>query len=202
MPTDITSAVVETLVGPETGTHIHSVVVETLVADDYVSGAINIHSVVIETLVGRIPDPEDVPVGDYTDITEQRWGRDLALTLPRNDDDDSPTQPTATGDWPTVAGRANLHAALRRRLVTAPGEMVSRPDYGGGLPLYVGALNSAADRASLANEARLNVLRDPRLERALVAVEEVVDSPQVIVSLEITPRGEIEADTISIVSET
>lgn len=215
MPTDVTGVIVETLVGGETGTHVtsvivetlvaedltsthvHGVIIETLVAEDYNPGHIDVSGVVVETLIGRLPQPVDMPVSSYTDINEQRFGRDLVLTLPRNNDEIGDTQPTATGDWPTVAGRPNLHAALRRRLITAPGEMVSQPDYGGGLPLYVGALNSPTDRASLANEARLNVMRDPRLDAALVTVDEVADLPQVIVELIITPKGEGEAETVT-----
>lgn len=215
MPTDVTAALVESLVGGETGTHIsavvvetlvaedipstnvHAVLVETLVAEDPIVGEIAVHAVLVETLVAHLPAPVDVvvPETSYTAIARRRFGEDLVLPLPGQE-----VQPTVSGDWPTVDGRANLHAAMRRRLITTPTQVVHRPDYGGGLELSVGVPATPTERATLAARARQNALRDPRVEEAQVLASED-GSGRTVVQLNVRPAGEVEPETVTVVSE-
>lgn len=131
----------------------------------------------------------------YAQIAELRWGRDLVLPPC-----DSEPQVTASGDWPTVGGRPNLHQAHRRRAVTAPGELLHRPLYGGGMMLWLERGNTPGERAALGASVRRNALRDRRLEDAVVAVTAPTDD-QVLVELTLRPRGEVETDTVTITSE-
>lgn len=132
----------------------------------------------------------------YTDITEARWGRDLVLV----DEDAGGVASTPTGDWPTVAGRPNLHAAHRRRATTSPGQLLCRPDYGAGMLGFVGASTAPAERVRLAQAVRLNALRDPRIAEVGVAVQ--LDAQQrVIAELTLSPRGEPSSDSVTIVAE-
>ena len=71
---------------------------------------------------------------------------------------------TASGDFETVEGIANLKEALFRRLVTVPGSLVHRPDYGVGVKLFQNALNSLDNRRKLALRIREQYARDPRVQ--------------------------------------
>ena len=103
-------------------------------------------------------------MSDYQSIQVVRLGRDGVLP-----GSGQVVEPTASGDWPTIAGRANLLAAHVRRAGTAPGEMTHRPQYGGGLPTYTEAPAAPATLAAQDVAIRQNALRDPRLQEALVA---------------------------------
>lgn len=211
----IAGVVVEALVATPAGIGVAGVVVEALVADDIEStqitgvvvealvalnsSALSVSGVVLEALVGLLREPEDLVVSRYTDITEQRIGRDLVLPGLGGTD---PAPPTLTGDWPSISGRDNLHAAVRRRLVTAPGQLVHRPEYGGGLPLYVGRLATPGEAARLAAGARQNLLRDPRIAQADVRAGEPPGMPSaVLVEVAVQPTGEPTSDTVAVVTE-
>ena len=131
----------------------------------------------------------------YSQITEARWGRDLVLI----DCEAGGVSATATGDWPTVAGRSNLHEAHRRRAITSPGELLHRPEYGAGLVLSVGHVANTQRLIQAANALRTNAARDRRVAdvRASVTLD---DTDRVIAELSIQPRGEPDSDTISVVS--
>lgn len=190
----MTAAVVEVLVADDIdSTRVYGAVVEVLTYA--VDLGTKVAGALVEVLIGRLPDPEDVLLPQYPTIAEQRFGRDVFLAP------DAEVAPTPTGDWPTIAGRPNLHAAVRRRLLTTPGQLVHRAEYGAGVELYVGELNAPAERARLAADARSNLLRDPRLEEARVAVAELGEGMSQV-SAQIRPAGEIESDTVSVVTET
>lgn len=101
-----------------------------------------------------------------TDLDERRLGRDLALPLTADDE----LEVTATGDILSVAGRANLRRAVRRRVLTAPGTLLHRPDYGAGLVEHLELSSSPARRSGMANAIRRNLLRDARLSEARARV--------------------------------
>lgn len=192
--TEIHGTLIEVLTAADlTSTHIHGALLEVLVAPS--ATPLGIAGALLEVLIGRLHPTEDEDVPLYPDIAEKRFGRDLVLTYP-----DREVTPTPSGDWPTVAGRPNLHAAMRRRLVTTPGQLVHRSDYGGGLETFVGELNAPAQRSRLAAGARSNVLRDRRIEEAVVSVA-APEEDQVIVQLGIRPAGEVEAESVSILTE-
>jgi phage baseplate assembly protein W len=71
------------------------------------------------------------------------------------------------GDLDTRTGLDNLRDAIYRRIVTVPGSIVHRPDYGVGLPLYVGSLNSLGRQQKLAAIIKEQLERDDRVEEFL-----------------------------------
>lgn len=131
-----------------------------------------------------------------SEVTEARWGRDLVLI----DCESGGVPATATGDWPTLAGRPNLHAAHRRRATTQPGQLVWRPDYGGGMQGFVGRPADQSHLVQLGSAVRVNALRDRRLDEVQAGVR--VDAQgRVIVELEVRPRGEPDSSTVTVISE-
>lgn len=127
----------------------------------------------------------------YTVVAERRWGRDLLLTLPEVE-----VTPTPSGDWPTVAGRDNLDRALIRRSVSNR-TLRHRPQYGGNLEASVGRSAAPANVARAAQDLRMNLMRDPRLEDAKVSAQGQPDG-QVLVELSVRPAGESDAGTVAI----
>ena len=130
----------------------------------------------------------------YSEVQETRFGRDIALPGLGNT-----VHPTASGDWPTVAGRENLLGAQIRRATVAPGQMVHRPLYGGGLPLYIEALGDPATLSRIEVAIRQNALRDDRIEEATVSA--VLIDTYTQVQLEIQPRGENTTETATLLKE-
>lgn len=133
---------------------------------------------------------------------ETRFGRDLALT----EDPDAAIRPTITGDLPTLAGRANLKAAIRRRAVTVRGQLVHRGEYGGDLPLYIETANSPAGRATLGATLRRNLLRDDRLSEVKLAVasgrpSDSRASSSVTITATLTARGDDSAEQITFIAQ-
>lgn len=129
----------------------------------------------------------------YADLQERRLGRDLVLPKPGE-----AVQPTSSGDWPTVAGRDNLRAAIERHAATSPGELLHRPEYGAGLLDYLELANEPGVHAQIAVQVRQSVLRDPRLQDAQVAVSQGDTPDQAVVTLQFQPKGDEETDTVVI----
>lgn len=69
---------------------------------------------------------------NLTDLTEpaHSWGGDITVS--------------GTGDVAVVSLVERSKQRVLRRLLTAPGEYLSHPDYGAGLPGYVGQLAEPA----------------------------------------------------------
>lgn len=193
----VSGAVVEVLTAEDIeSVRLSGVVLEVITADN--PGEIGLSGVVLEVLTANIPPPEDLVVSRYSDLTEAKLGRDLVLPGLGGTD---PAPPTLTGDWPSIYGRDNLNAAVRRRLVTTPGQVVHRPEYGGGLPLFVGRLATPGERARLAAGARQNLLRDTRIGQASVNAGEAPGMPSaVLVEATVTPAGETEGESVSVLT--
>jgi hypothetical protein len=112
-------------------------------------------------------DSEDAtPVAAVLATEVRRLGRDLDVPL----DEDESIRVTPTGDLPTLAGRPNVHAAQRRRALVAPGSLVHRAEYGGGLVLEISQPGTLTRYSQIANRLRRNALRDPRISEARVEV--------------------------------
>ena len=99
-------------------------------------------------------------------IDTDRFGTDLALPITA----DESIRHTATGDLPSASGRANLRRAIRRRILTNPGELVHRPDFGCGLAQFLERPMTPSWRARMASVVRSNILLDPRIADASVSV--------------------------------
>ena len=135
-------------------------------------------------------------------MTEDRFFVDL--DLPEGDED---LAMSSSGDLLTVSGRDNLARALRRRAVTAPRTITHRPSYGGGLPLFVEALDSAPNRSELANRLRESLFEDPRVGEATVRVASGAPGAPfrpnaVTVELAVRARSDEEAFRIVVALET
>ena len=71
------------------------------------------------------------------------------------------------GDLLTIKGVGNLKRALLRRLVTYPGSLIHRPEYGVGIKDFMNAPNTLQTRRELAAKIGENFLRDERVESVL-----------------------------------
>jgi phage baseplate assembly protein W len=79
---------------------------------------------------------------------------------------------TPTGDLDTIAGLENVKDALLRRLVTTPGSLIHRPNYGVGIKSYQNAPSSLAYQRELAGKIKEQFELDPRVDEVLgVAVD-------------------------------
>lgn len=131
----------------------------------------------------------------YTEIQEERFGRDGVLPGVGET-----VKATASGDWPTIAGRPNLLAAHIRRATTAPGQMTHRPLYGGGLITFVEQIASPTNLSRQDVGIRQNALRDIRIQEA-TASSVATDAGRVTTSLTIHPRGEDTTESATLVQE-
>lgn len=103
------------------------------------------------------------------------FGRDIAFKA-------GDFELTPAGDYQTVEGLDNLRQALRRRLLTRPGEYRPRPEYGVGAQTYVKKPATGAKRDELRARIIEDFEGDPRVERVLdVAIEDTrIDGRDVI----------------------
>lgn len=99
---------------------------------------------------------------------------------------------TASGDLDTVTGLENLKDALYRRLITHPGSLVHRPNYGVGIKDYQNAPGSLAVQRRLALRIQEQFERDPRVEKVTGVSVNVPDSlkPDLFkVTVRVKPAG-------------
>lgn len=99
-----------------------------------------------------------------------------------------------TGDLATIAGLANLKNALLRRLVTEPGSLVHRPEYGVGIKRYQNAPATLSNKRELALRISDQFRRDSRVEDVL-GVQILIDDAKpsystIIVRVKIVGYGE------------
>ena len=91
---------------------------------------------------------------------------------------------TATGDFGTVAGGANLVQALTNRLGVWNGDLVFHPDYGCSLYKLLGKANSPTDNQLAAAFASTSVGADPRISSVQNATAVIVgDACQITMTL-------------------
>ncbi len=72
--------------------------------------------------------------------------------------------PAKTGDFDVVSGLENLRQAIFHRLLTEPGTLIHRPQYGVGIKQWQNAPNSLANQMALASRIEEQCLQDPRVE--------------------------------------
>lgn len=132
-----------------------------------------------------------------SEIEERRFGRDVVLP-----GIGQTVQQTASGDWPTVAGRPNLQAAHQRRAVSSPGDLVHRSLYGGGLVARVENPDTDVVRSLLTTSLQNNALRDPRIESAEVRItEDQFRAGRVIVDMIVLPLGDDRGESVQFGTE-
>lgn len=98
------------------------------------------------------------------------------------------------GDLATVDGIENVRQALLRRLVTMPGSLIHRPQYGVGIGQFQGALASFATQQQLALRIQEQFAREDRIEsvdRVVVSVQDQQpDMTRVLVTVKIVGYGD------------
>lgn len=104
----------------------------------------------------------------------------------------------ANGDLDTIKGLANIKEALFRRLMTTPGALAHRPEYGVGIKDYQNAPNSLANQRSLALRVKDQFERDPRVKEVLGlrfdTNDKEPDKTTIIVRVTIAGFEEVELD--------
>ncbi len=116
---------------------------------------------------------------------EQRFKRDLVVPGLGVD-----VAPTLAGDWPTVAGTANLRGAALRRIQTSPGEMTHRQDYGAGLAAQIERPSTAVARSLLTASILDNLRRDSRIETVEVDIQDGTTPERSLVDVRVFAPGE------------
>lgn len=69
-----------------------------------------------------------------------------------------------TGDYELMTGLVNMKNAILRRVITVPGTLAHRPNYGVGLPLFKGAPPTIQVQRQLAIKIREQLVLDERIE--------------------------------------
>lgn len=104
------------------------------------------------------------------------------------------------GDIQTISGLNNIKEALFRRLVTQPGSLVHRPNYGVGIKDFKNAPNSLPNQQRLALRVKEQFELDARVTEVVglkVTVDD--DTPEkiiIFVRINIEGFGETEMDFI------
>lgn len=98
---------------------------------------------------------------------------------------------TATGDIATISGLENLKQALFNRMITVPGSLKHRPDYGVGVPLFLGAASSLSKQQELAYKIKEQCELDARVEEITgVALDYSDTRPELVkVIVRVKPVG-------------
>ena len=126
---------------------------------------------------------------------EDTYQRDLAFT--------SDFVRTPSGDLDTIAGLENLKEAIMRRILTVPGSIIHRPNYGVGLKKFANSLNSLGTQQRLSNLIKDQLLQDDRVESFLgLKVTSPANNPSLVrIVVSVKPVGYAElAVTIEEVS--
>lgn len=70
---------------------------------------------------------------------------------------------TPSGDIATISGKENLRGALYRRLITVPGSVIHRPNYGVGVALFQNTLARLSKQQELALLVKEQFEQDDRV---------------------------------------
>lgn len=92
---------------------------------------------------------------------------------------------TSKGDQDILSGLRNMRNALFHRLLTVPGTLIHRPDYGVGIKRYQNAVNTIAVQQQLAIKIKDNFLRDDRVESVLGVLISYTDEKPELVEIKV-----------------
>lgn len=88
---------------------------------------------------------------------------------------------TASGDLDVIAGLSNLKDALFRCLITTPGTVIHRLEYGVGIKDFQNSLNSSASQKQLTTRIQEQFEKDFRVERVIgVSVDHKDKTPDLV----------------------
>jgi hypothetical protein len=111
----------------------------------------------------------------------------LLNDLLHNDD----LRSTAGGSLETISGLLNLKQALFHRLITTPGALVHRPDYGVGIKDYQNSVNSIDNKRKMATAIVEQFSRDSRINEVsgIRITNEDDDPSKVLVYVRVKAAG-------------
>ncbi len=102
---------------------------------------------------------------------------------------------TASGDLELESGEENARQAIIRRIMTNPGSIVHRPDYGVGIKNYQGAVSTLEQKRALGKAIVDQVEQDDRVRSVLgVRIDIDDDTPEktvLTVRVELVGLGEV-----------
>lgn len=98
---------------------------------------------------------------------------------------------TPSGDLEVISGLDNLKEALFRRLITTPGSVIHRPEYGVNLKAYQNSLSNLENQRRLAQTIKEQFELDSRVEEVSGVSFNVDDNkPDMIkVNVKVSVRG-------------
>lgn len=110
-----------------------------------------------------------------------------------------------TGDYDTISGKENVRKRLLRRLITKPGTIIHRPNYGVGIKDYQNAPMTINKKREIATRIQNQFVQDPAVEKvSAVSITEDSSKPSQIIlqvrvklvslgesEFEYTPFGEL-----------
>lgn len=74
---------------------------------------------------------------------------------------------TAKGGFDTISGLANVKEALFRRLLTVPGTLIHRPNYGVGIKLFQNKLPDMETKRTIVSRIQDQFEQDVRVEKVV-----------------------------------
>lgn len=95
------------------------------------------------------------------------------------------------GDLTTISGLDNLKEAVLRRIVTEPGSLSHRPDYGVGLKQFQNAPNSLSTQRELANRIVEQLGKERRVAKvnSISITASNTEAEKVFILINVTPVG-------------
>lgn len=123
--------------------------------------------------------------------SDEYYGRDI-----RHEKDFVRTSDGLGGDIETLSGFDNLKAALLRRLITSPGAVVHRPNYGVGIKDYQGAPITLPLQRRLALRIAEQFEQDDRVEEVSgVSFSATDETPEKLqIAVRVIPVGLAETE--------
>jgi hypothetical protein len=86
-----------------------------------------------------------------------------------------------SGDLDIISGLRNLHQSLYHRLITQPGSLIHRPDYGIGMKTYQNAVNSIDTQRRLAARIDEQFRQDFRVQEVSgIRISSERDTPDIV----------------------
>ena len=126
--------------------------------------------------------------------TETRIEQNLLVDLRFEGD----LQVTKTGDLDTISGFDNLRQRLYHRLITVPGSLAHRPEYGVGVKEFQNEVGSLDKQRNLAFRIQDQFEQDPGLEKVRsIAIRQQDSEPgefKVIVRYKPVGRNELDEE--------
>lgn len=93
------------------------------------------------------------------------------------------------GDLKDIYGLENLKMALLHRLITYPGSLIHRPNYGVGVQRYLNALSSIDNQRNLAVDIKNQFEQDFRVEEFLGMSVDVNDSQPELIKITVRVKA-------------